>query len=330
MSVLSWTIYEGMKMEYDCLQIARLAFVVAIGSASVEPGMAQVTHKTLNSFVQSAVEMLSHDRAGGGYNIDDAFTQNLDYGTDKGVIIATDKLHSPPKPTMCVAASAEVIVEALNAFSKKTGDMTAFKLLPYASWNSGKITSIRANVFMYAGTNSRGTGHALSKLGIGEEKTFDRLLPYDFINLNREHSGHSAVFISYLDKDYNELTSYSSKVAGFKYFSAQGNGKPDAGFAFRYAFFEGFCPPLSRGKPRDCGVIKKIDNLALLDGGELWAPAEWKIEEAQNKLRADLRLSISNEYQGAAPSGFVDTKLEELLNRELEPTIEFFSGETTD
>jgi hypothetical protein len=232
---------------------------------------------------------------------------------------------------MCVAATAEIIIETLNLYYKSHPNGALFDQLPLSSWTSGKLTSARANIFMYDGTGSRGTGYALEMLGIGKEKTFDKLNPYDFVNLNRLHSGHSVTFITYLGKDYKELDRYiPDEVVGFKYFSAQGKGKPDAGFAYRYAYFGDYCPAYNAEKPRDCGVIKSISNLALLDGGELWDPSEWQVEEAHNRLVTKLRRSIEDQYGLGAPRGMVDGLLQSQLDSELKPAFERFTGETTD
>jgi hypothetical protein len=282
------------------------------------------TPATLNPIIKEIVDDFRQNRAGGGYDMSGFFTRDLKYGSDCCI-----KSKNPPV-TMCVAGVAEVIVEALNLYSKRNGgDETPFKKLPISSWTKGNLKSIRANLFMYDGTGSRGTGHALERLGLGREKTFADLRPYDFVNLNRNNnSGHAVVFISYLDKDSKETTTYSPAVIGFHYFSAQGHGKPDAGFADRYAYFDGKCPDKQLGTPRDCGVIRS-GNKALLDGGELWTPSAWKTDEANANIEQGVRGIFSARYPGLS-KGLLDSKIEQELNRELQPNLDQFIGDTTD
>jgi hypothetical protein len=306
-----------------------LAALAGLAGFLLHAGGAEAAPKTMNAYVQAVVEDFAAHRAGGGYNIAKAFSRDLDYGTQPAAIRATDRLSPAPKPTMCVAASAEVIVEALNRYAAATSDMSPFTRLPLSSWTKGNIGSIKANLFMFAGTGSRGTGHTLQKFGIGKEKTFAELNPYDFINLNRQHSGHAVVFVGYLGKDYKPLDGYSGDVAGFKYFSAQGKGKPDAGFAYRYAYFSPYCPVAKPGFARDCGVIKSLSNRALLDGGELWAPSEWMTEAAQAAIKAGVTRAVTDEFHGA-PRGLIDSIVEQRLQQELVFQSERFDGETTD
>lgn len=300
-------------------------FFLAIAS------QASAQQKTLNQTIKAVVEDFVKNRSRGGYDINQAFTRDLNYGRSADAIKSTNR-GSIPRPTMCVAATAELIIETLNRYYESHNNSPLFDELPASSWTSGKLTSARANIFMYSGTGSRGTGYALELLGIGKEKTFDKLNPYDFINLNRKGgSGHSVTFISYLGKDYKELDHYiADEVVGFRYFSAQGKGKPDAGFAYRYAYFGDYCPAFDPQRPRDCGVIKSLSNLALLDGGELWDPSEWRAEEARNRLTTNLRRSIEDQYGGGAPRGLIDSVLQSTLDTELQPSIERFTGETTD
>lgn len=153
---------------------------------------------------------------------------------------------------MCVAAVTEVLIEALNLYYRDTGDATPFQELPIRSWQRGSISDIRAHVFQYEGTRCHGTAHALSQFGIGQELPFSELSPGDFLTMNRTGgSGHTAVFLGYLDRDFQELTDYSDAVAGFKYFSAQGKNSPDAGFAYRWAFFR---RPARSHRPASDGI----------------------------------------------------------------------------
>ncbi|WP_158808539.1 hypothetical protein [Beijerinckia sp. L45] len=278
---------------------------------------------TMNKIIKEVVDDLRVNRAGGGYDMSKAFTQDLKYGSDCCVKA------SHPHLTMCVAASSEIIIETLNRYFHQTGDGKPFSDLPMRSWTSGSRQSIRSYVFMYEGTGSRGTGFALARFGIGGEKPFKELAPYDFINMNRTGgSGHSAVFIAYLKPDQTETSEYSSDVIGFHYFSAQGKGKPDAGFADRYAFFDTHCPSAGTKIPRDCKIIKSA-NLALIDGGELWSPKYWRTAEAKEALVKDVRRGIEDAFPGT-DRGFIDSRLDAELSQELSPNLSTFTGETTD
>jgi hypothetical protein len=278
----------------------------------------------MNDLIENVVGDFRMHRAGGGYDMSAYFTQKLQYG-DHCCILPKN-----PRATMCVAGVAEIIVETLNLYSKNhNNDKTAFGKLPMSSWTKGTLTSIRANLFMYDGTGSRGTGYTLERLGLGKEKTFAELKPYDFVNFNRTGgSGHAAVFISFLDSNSKETTTYSPNVIGFHYFSAQGKGKPDAGFADRYAYFDGKCPATQMGAPRDCGVIRSA-NKSLLDAGELWEPSKWKTEEAISAITSAARGILDKRYPGQA-KGFLDDKLSKELDKELTPNVVDFTGETTD
>ncbi|WP_375779166.1 hypothetical protein ACE103_09270 [Bradyrhizobium sp. ma5] len=300
----------------------RLLIILLILNAI--PGVASAQTPTLNSIVKEVVDDFRQHRSHGGYDLHKAFTRDLKYGNDC-CIKATD-----PPATMCVAGVAEIVVETLNRYAASANDQSPFQKLPLTSWTRGNLTSIRANIFMYDGTGSRGTGHAFEKLGLGKEKSFSELKPYDFVNLNRTSgSGHAVVFISFLDANSNETSNYSANVIGFHYFSAQGKGKPDAGFADRFAYFDGKCPdqPVA-GRPRDCGVIRS-SNRALLDGGELWSPTAWTTTQAISRITTRVRGVLESRFAGQ-PRGFIDTKLNVELEKELTPNLEQFNGETTD
>lgn len=223
-----------------------------------------------NDDILAASDRLFGDHGGRGYEINSYFTHDLVYG-DGEVIPAN---HAPL--TMCVAAAMEVIVEAMQGWYGTARDKSPFAKLPAASWRRGTPTSIRAHVFMYAGTGSNGTAHALERFGIGRVVPFADLRPGDFMNFNRESgSGHACVFLSYLDEKGNDLTSFSPEVAGFRYFSAQGKNSPDAGLGYRWAFFAGKGPArLDGGRRTDRGVIRS-SRQSLLCCGYMLHPTRW-------------------------------------------------------
>ena len=258
---------------------------------SVKPSAAAPLR--FNSYVLKAVDEIAAQRANLGYDINSYFTRNLDYG-GTGIIPA----NHPPK-TMCVAAVCEVIVEALNIWQKTHNDSsgapdkTPFLQLPVKSWTGGSRSCIRAHIFQYSGLNCRGTAQALARFGIGAETAFDQLQPGDFVNFNRTKSGHSVVFLSYIDKHYNEIP-YSPDVAGFRYFSAQGEAAsaPDHGFGYRWGFFGNPAPPAPPGKIPDSG-IQRSTSLALLDCGYMFDPSAWNVVNAVAQLKADFVTEIA-------------------------------------
>jgi hypothetical protein len=124
---------------------------------------------------------------------------------------------------------------------------------------------------------------------------------------------------------------YTPDVIGFKYFSAQGKGKADAGFAYRYAYFDGHCPATGQTVPRDCG-IRRSENLALLDGGRMHYPISWDYENAVAAIKEGIR----GAFEQSLPEetrGFIDNLVQSTMNQELDASTEiqgFFDGVTTD
>jgi hypothetical protein len=186
---------------------------------------------------------------------------------------------------MCVAAVSEVIIEALNIYAAKTADYSPFNQLRMNSWNCSSRTDIRPYIFQYKDVGCHGTVDALTRFGIGQELSFDELQPGDFITMNRTTgSGHTAVFMGYINGTYQGVSTYSGQVAGFRYFSAQGKGKPDAGFAYRCAFFSPNCPDVVPGMTRDCNIIFSHDQ-TMLNTGFMLHPSAWKISVALEQIR---------------------------------------------
>jgi hypothetical protein len=284
-----------------------------------------------NNYINKSVDYLASKYKGGGYDISSAFTHDLGYD-GKGVIKATRPLPDP-RETMCVAASMEVIIEAIKLYADDTGDASVFDKIPLDAWTKGNILSLRANIFMYSGTGSRGTAFTLAEFGLGEELRFQDLKRGDFINLNRtNNTGHSVVFQEYIGRD-GEIINYGPNVVGFRYFSAQGKGKPDAGFGFRNAFFEGYCPSNSgnSGVLRDCGIIRS-NNRALLDTGRMWSADRWAYAQAIAGKKVHARSVIEDENPDVSRS-VIDQLLDDQLNKELEMSPDraaAFTGDTTD
>lgn len=287
---------------------------ILLVTLSAVPASAQA--KDFNDYVLKAITQLNSTYAKGGYDIGSAFTHDIPYAD--GAV----KKSSPnvaPAPSMCVAGVTEIIITAINLYVAETRDRTAYTKIPLALWTRGNALSLRANLFMYAGTGSHGTAHSLKRFGMGQELGFDSLKAGDFINLNRTtHSGHAVVFLGYLDATGNGLPS-AQGAKGFKYFSLQGKGKPDAGFGYRWAFFEGSCPTLAAGRTRDCHVIRS-SNPVLLNAGRMAAPAEWNVEPAIRELREQGLRDIMG-ADSTISRGFADAELEKELPNSIDPSL---------
>ena len=297
----------------------RCILVFLFFMCSAEQAIAQ----DFNKYILEAVQNLAEDRAGLGYDIHSKYTQNLSY--DDASIRSTGGTK-----TMCVAAMVEVIVEAMALYDQEKPQDEIFGKIPTNSWTRGNRKSLLGHIFMFRGFSSRGTAHALAKFQLGEELTFESLKPGDFINLNRSHSGHAVIFLSYLKSDYNEVQEYDREVVGFKYFSAQGKNSDDAGFGYRYAYFQNKCPTKKDGFRRDCGVIRS-SNKKLLNTGRMFHPDEWNYRQAVNDLleaRADQLMDGDNPTRSIALT-VASAELSTELPFEFE-IPNYFSGETTD
>jgi hypothetical protein len=245
-----------------------------------------------NTCVLSALDTIHRSREGLGYDAA-FFTRDLDYGPVNSAVKASKKL---PK-TMCVAAVTEVLIEALNIYYRNTKDTKPFQDLPYAHWNGSSALDIRD--YMWENRSSHSAGYAFDKFGIGQKLDFTELQPGDFLSFDRlNKTGHSVIFLGYLDKNYNVLPSYSSKVAGFKYYSSQSSGI--SGFAYRWAFFSGadgqnVCnsPNSHPNMVRDCfggGIVRAY---VAGRGGRLWNPPKWHVKQSTDQLVASLEAIIT-------------------------------------
>lgn len=288
-----------------------------------------VSAQDFNPYVLRAIDVLYPRYSGGGYNLSTAFTHDLPYGPG---LVKKSSPRSAAAPTMCVAGVTEVILTAIKLYADDRGlgnDTAAgspFRKAPLSLWTKGNLSSIRANMFMYAGTGSRGTAHTLQRFGMGRELPFDQLKPGDFINLNRTSgSGHAVVFLGYLDAGGNVLSTFGSNVKGFKYFSAQGKGKPDAGLAYRYAYFEGTCPPTTASKVHDCHVIRSR-NPVLLNAGRMNTPDVWTVDTSLATLRQQIGRDIELSNPGVSRA-FIDTELDQDLPSSIDPRLDGVEGD---
>lgn len=311
--------------------VIALPFMLALaGSASAQQDkpMSEIVYETVMALSKSKAD---GGRAGGGYDLHKRFTQNLSYGrpTDPGAGILTSSTPGGPWPsrTMCVAAVAEVLVESLNRWGA-SHDFRFTQQLPISRWTNGTRTGVIANVFMYKEAGSRGTAFALKRLGMGREKPFPDLVRGDFINFNRSGgSGHAVVFLGFLKN--GSVTSQASfpgaNLAGFRYFSAQGQRRPDGGFGFRNAYFAGKCPA-PRGRNDDCNIVglqvrpdgSVNQNTLYLNTGELFAPPQWRVAEALAELRRDVSRGFEDDPM-YRDTGAREAAISAVLNQRLDP-----------
>lgn len=242
-----------------------------------------------NQYILDAVKKLNKEHSKKGYNIKKSYTHDMEYAG--GTIRA-----SSTKETMCVAAVAEVIITALNLYSDAEKQKGAFSFLPIESWTKFRPKDLRSHIWVDHHLDSFGTADALVTFGIGKRVKFSELAPGSFINLNRDRhdrpgkpdekpSGHAVIFLSYVDEKGGDLSSYSERVKGFRYFSAQGSGA-GAGLGYRVAFFRTqnyFCPTVSVGIKTDCGVIFSRSQ-KMLNAGYMLHPTKWNAATRDENL----------------------------------------------
>jgi hypothetical protein len=274
-------------------------------TAAAQPAAA-VSHPpdSFNQYIIDAVGYISQSRAGQGYDINSVLTQNLTYGTAQ--IRATN-----PPLTMCVAAIVEVIVTALERYVAQTGNRSIYAHLPAESWSRLRPTDIKSHIWVDPRLGAFGTADALDMFGVGARARFTDLTPGSFINLNRNipgrrPTGHAVVFLGYIDPQGNDLPAHGPNVAGFKYFSAQGQGlaPPVSGFGYRHAFFmrdrQLYCPRLGGGRIADCGVTLSLDQ-RYLNTGYMLAPERWDMARRDANLAA-LRQRLLGQTRSRGPS----------------------------
>ena len=259
------------------------------------PAFAQVAGDDFNTYILKAASIIQKNYLDLGY-ANQAYTHNITYGNDQ------IKAEKPPQ-TMCVAAMAELIAIAINEYAKETGDTSVFTYLPARNFTSMSATDLRSYIWVDHRLKSYGTADALILFGMGKRVPFSELKAGSFINLNRTtNQGHAVMFVSFIDIKGTELPAYSKEVAGFKYFSAQGeklSAGHGAGFGFRYAIFGPVehCPVLP-GKFRDCGIILSSDQ-KMLNTGYMLNPTKWD----KSVRDSNLNVKIQQMYNDAQAKG---------------------------
>jgi hypothetical protein len=282
-------------------------------------------HLTFNAYIRDAVDELANKRSNGGYDMRRNFTQDLLYGG--GTIKSSRPLikNPGPNPSMCVAAVAEVIIEAINIYHRDAATREpdqkpapVYEMLRIGMWTGGTRLALRPYIWRYKEVYSPGAAYALELFGIGRQKAFSDLNPGDVVNINRANgTGHCVIFMNYLDARRESVSAYSNDVVGFRYFSAQGNGRPDGGFGYRYAFFSGKAPR-PRRRDDDEFIMPLTTNQVLLNAGEMLHPRSWRVDQAIATLRSNVTRSLEDEAvtRGLDPSAFVPQELERELTED--------------
>ena len=325
----------------------QLVFLVVTTAAVFNCCTAQA-QQGFNPYIMKSVQMLYAERKGGGYDANQALTKDLAYGVNNQCCVTGVPHPKPPanNPTdhksMCVGGIQEVIVEAINMYAQDhKNDPAALAKLPPIDFLSGSTKlDLRPYLYEYSGFQSSGTASALLRFKLGTQVPFAQLQPGSFINLNRTNgSGHAVVFLSFIDKDGNDLPSYSAAVKGFRDFTVQGEGSADAGFTYRWAYFDPYCPAKNPNKPRDCGVISS-SNQSLLNTGYMYDPQQWPDAQKIQQILQAMRTDFLSQITTISPNAFSDKNPNKQLNveqfdAELKRELPFspnpkFSGITTD
>ena len=232
-----------------------------------------VTGDTMfNDYILKAVSQIDQQWKKKGYGMS-AYTHDLPYGSNTVT-------KGPKAPlTMCVAATAEVMLTAMNIYASETGDTSVWDHIPYTSWTRQNNMNIKGHIWVDP-AYSHGAGDALAAFGMGMNVTFEELVPGSFIGLNRTSgSGHSTTFLAFLDKNCKEYETWNSDIVGFKYYSSQGSAT-NGGFDYRYAVFSGKTMTCESGKKMDKNVIypnrgSNMKDAVYLNMGVMYHPDYW-------------------------------------------------------
>jgi hypothetical protein len=293
-----------------------------------------------NYFIMKAIYDRVEKRSGRGYDLQKSYSQDMDYpGAASGIKRfyfnkTTGKWVFPggTGETMCVAAVAEIIVEALNVYVEESNDTSVAQKLPAEHWSaSAKTKHIRPHIWEYSGLGSKGSGHAMERFDIGVQK---KLAPGDMLKINRNSApGHSTIFIAYLDQAGKTLEAYSSKAKGFLYFSAHGggfslNGAVSTGLSFKREYFAGHCP--AGESASRCKVIGPGGTWGP-NLGRMFHPKSWGedvgksyrdellkklyVEKTGSKLQGDPGIVLNS-----SSGGGLESELNDILEREMDPS----------
>ncbi len=299
-------------------------------------------HKFNYYLITSVYEVVAK-RAHRKYDLRKSYSQDIEYGTDRTGVRRFYYDNQKKRfiypggngETMCVAAVAETIIEALNSYITETKDYSILKKLPPDHFRArAKARHLRQHLWEYAGLGSKGAAHALERFNIGFQHKFSELTPGDMLKFNRSRApGHSTIFIAFVDRNGKILERYSSNVAGFRYFSAQKRsgvdlkGKHSNGLGFRTEFFSGKCQSSERSA--NCRVIRT--GRWKPNTGAMLHPMSWGEvgSNYQDELARTVYLSKTGKpiprdstiFLNSADGSWLRKEVDVLLEKEMDPTF---------
>lgn len=265
-------------------------------------------NKLFNNSILRGLDKLYKKNGLQGYFIKAVLTENYQY-PDEGLIKRTYG-----KLSMCVSTVMESILLAFEEYQKFSNSIGHYKFLNIDHFK--RLSPLDLKSFIWVVHDYWGAGQGIESLGLGKMVPFKDLLPGSFVQFWRytsssTPSGHSVIFLGFIDKTGKILDRYSEKVAGFKYISSQGKREVGrGGVGFRYAFFRGSgCPQIEQ--KRDCW-LKFSTSQKVLNTAMMFKPNFWDKEKYQ-----DFRIKNQRRYR---------------RNRNYEniPTPDFFDGTTID
>jgi hypothetical protein len=295
-----------------------------------------------NYYILKAIYERVGQRGGRGYHLSRSYSQDMYYGGKpdgvqrfyydrdaKKWVFPQDK-----GKTMCVAAVAEVMVEALNFYVEDSADTSVAERLPPEHFRArAKARHLRQHLWEYTDLGSKGAGHALERFNIGIQKKFESLVPGDVFKFSRVKApGHSTVFIAFTNSRGVIQEAYNSNVTGFLYFSAQGsgtdvNGKFSKGLGFRKEYFVGGCRSAKEKKRGRCKVIRS--GKWRPNSGAMYHPVSWgevgknyRDELAETLFRSKTGRSITKReftVMQKDEGSWLNSALETLLDKEMDP-----------
>lgn len=304
------------------------------------------TEKVFNYYIMRAITEIVAKRGGRGYNLRRSYSEDLDYGV---VDDAVKRFYwdndqgrwaypGGTGETMCVAAVAEVMIEALNLYGKESGDTSFSAKLPADHWKErAQARHLRQHLWEYSGLGSRGAGHALERFNIGRQKSYAELIPGDTLKFNRINGapGHSTIFVSFVDEAGKELERFGQAAKGFKYFSAQGGGvnhegRVSTGLGYKVEYFSNTCPSDALKASGRCRVFS-VGSTYGPNLGTMFHPQSWG--EVGSNYRQELARAIYLArtgkpikqdvvaYQNTASGSWLNRELETVLSQVMDPSF---------
>jgi Thrombospondin type 3 repeat len=248
-----------------------------------------------HEYILAACEYLDQNYGLLGYDINSVLTHDIPYGT-YGDIPQT----GVETKTMCVAAVLEVLLTAMQLYEDDTGDSGVWDFLPWRSYRYLGAWDIKAHIWVNHELDSWGSADAVRHFGMGVNVPFENLVPGTMLGINRTTgSGHAVIFISFIDINGTEYTTYNENVVGFRYFSAQGGSTPGyGGLFYKNAIFDGAG---TAPDGWDSNIIRSANQNYLPTGliyhPDYWLPTIYQKESFKKKKGFDPQVSFfDSEY----------------------------------